>query len=1008
MIWRADARWLKMVVALLLVAAAVTLYSLSYYLQFNPFKTEYRMKSASCLYADSTGNLWLVDGGRRISRINSDYQVDRIIAGGEGSSYFFMCDNITSDSSGNLYATNIFISGTDERYYKQQLIRMNEYGTVQEVLYQADYDKDNVQRRICDIQANAEQVVFYDVDDRVARKICYNTSTKKCAVLGEFKLLNSHWSTVVGNPQTGATEIAYLTGEVISYVGTKETNIIPPGQKVIPLELHCSALGNSYFFDAGSQEVLEAVNDKLKSFIDKGQLQLAFSNDCFQVVGLELGDRSAHLVAENQVATFDNTGKFVQMSKLKLAPLIIVYSLMGWAALLTLSVAALALLAFIYIRFLRRMVEQAVFPVLLGVLPIIVAAVFIVSSIYADNTSNEQREIRLRIESMTSCLSSLVDAELLKQAAAHLNYDDADYQELDKLLKAVVKNPSNEDFSFYGGIYLLENNTIKTICSSAEDNIIGYKLPRIEENKYLYDAADNQHKVTATTDDSDGGWLCSVRPVLDKDGTAVGLVEVDCDLSMINYVNHANILLSLVKLISLLYVTILLTYELSGLFKTKTALNAGGVKIFSDIASIRQLAFISYFAMRFVSGFMALLVSRYALSQSGISFEFAVGLAYSLDYTAAILVNAKAGLIASKYGWKPQFIIGMLVFAVSTAISVYAPNLPLFLAGQAIGGLAFSLVHSALTTYINSETDEDKRAHNRPGYSSGEYSGTICGLLIGLWLYDRAGVELSCLVSIGAALITAALIMLCAENRFDKSSEQFATGNIFKALKIAFADRETALFFSLVLVPVTLLIAEPLFIIQLFVTQSGFNIMNIGWGQLISEFAIVYLSGALINYCLARYSIRNTIIFGCMLLVVGHLTAAIGYSLFYMYIGMFVLGFGYAITHTAFAEYYLGFKPATVIGRQTMAACADTVMSLSFMFSYSLIGKICGTLGLRNGWLVCTGLGAGMLLLFWFTGLWRKKKNQTLNPAVVGAFKKGSVVAGAVFNQIGYFREFSR
>ena len=450
-------------------------------------------------------------------------------------------------------------------------------------------------------------------------------------------------------------------------------------------------------------------------------------------------------------------------------------------------------------------------------------------------------------------------------------------------------------------------------------------------------------------------------------------MEVDCDLSLINYVNHANILLSLVKLISLLYVTILLTYELSGLLKTKTALNTSGSKMFGDIASIRQLAFISYFAMRFVSGFMALLVSRYDLSQSGLSFEFAVGLAYSLDYTAAILVNAKAGLIASKYGWKPQFITGMLVFAASTAISVYAPNLLLFLLGQAIGGLAFSLVHSALTTYINSEADEDKRAHNRPGYSSGEYSGTICGLLIGLWLYDRAGVELSCLVSIVAALATAALIMLCADNRFDKSSEQFATGNILKALKIALADRETLLFFSLVLVPVTLLIAEPLFIIQLFVTQSGYNIMNIGWGQLISEFAIVYFSGALINYCLAHYSLRNTIVSGCILLVAGHLTAAVGYSLFYMYIGMFVVGFGYAITHTAFAEYYLGFKPAAIIGRQTMSACADTVMSLSFMFSYSLIGKICGTIGLRNGWLLCTGLGAGMLLLFWLTGLRRKK-----------------------------------
>lgn len=972
--WRTGIQKMKIPAVLLLILAAVVLYCLNYYLQFNPFKTEYRMQAASDLCVDASGDLWLVDGKKRISRINRDFQIDRIISGGEGSSAFFVCDNLTVDNSGNLYATNVFIAGPNERYYKQQLVRMNEFGKVQEIIYQTDYDKDNRQRRITGVRVDAGKIIFYDVDDYTARKISRDNISKTCTTLAEYALLNSHWSDVSDNPRTGATEIAYLTGEIISYSGARATNLVPPGRSIVPTELHCDVNGRSYFFDADSQAVLTISGGKLDVFIVAAQLRKAFGEDFITVSRIEMSGDRVWLIAENQVAEFDRTGKFTRLGMLRTAPVIVASSFAAWTALLLLCIGLLVLFGYIYAHFLRRVAERAIFPALLGALPILVAAVFIISSIYADNTANEQREIKFRIENMAACLNNLISAPELNRAAAKLNYNDPDFRKLNEMLTAVVKTSTNEDYTFYGGIYALENGVLKNICSSTEGNIIGYRVPRNNEYRYLYDAFESNHKITVTITDSEGDWLCAAVPVAGKDGKIVGVLEVACDLSMINYVNHANLLLSLVKLISLLYVTLLLTYELAGFAKTKKDLNRAGWKMFSDIASIRQLSFISYFAMRFVSGFMALLVSRYALAESGMSFEFAVGLAYSLDYTAALLVNAKAGLIASKYGWKPQFIIGMIVFAVSTAISLYAPSLLLFMAGQAIGGLAFSLVHSGLTTYINSEADENKRAHNRPGYSSGEYSGTICGLLIGLWLYDRAGVELSCLISIGAALAAAAAIMFFADNRYDKSSEEFAGNNIMQAMKIALSDRETLLFFAFVLVPVTLLIAEPLFIIQLFVSQGGHNIMNIGWGQLVAEFAIVYLSSSLMNCFLQRFSLRTAVVAGCALLVAGHFTAATGFSLLYMYLGMFVVGFGYALTHTAFAEYYLSLAPAAAIGRQTMAACADTVMSLSFMFSYSLIGQMCGMLGLRKGWLLSSGAAAIFLLVFLV--LARKKQRQ--------------------------------
>ena len=248
---------------------------------------------------------------------------------------------------------------------------------------------------------------------------------------------------------------------------------------------------------------------------------------------------------------------------------------------------------------------------------------------------------------------------------------------------------------------------------------------------------------------------------------------------------------------------------------------------------------------------------------------------------------------------------------------------------------------------------------------SGVYSGTLCGLLVGLWLYERVSPVVAIWSTLVISLAVGLVIFGSMHNSYDDSSDNEISGNILLALKAIFEDIPARRFFLLMVIPGAMLLAQPLMLTQIFVVQNGYDLLNIGWSQMAAEFAIVYFGSRLFSMSLKKFSLKRTTILGGALLIAGHLLAAAGYTLPYLYSGMFVVSFGFAIIHSSFAEYCLSFASTRVIGRQTMVACFELVLAICYVIGSGVSGQLFGVIGMQRGWLALTGI-AGLFLVWFF------------------------------------------
>ena len=962
--WRRNKRYWLAAAVILTLFAAIAFYKLNYYLNFNPFVQEYPLSLALNLQADDNSALWLIDdGSKRLTRVNSKFAADRVIFG--GSPAFEQCSEVCADGNGGIYATNIFIKSLKERYHEQQIVQLDDYGRRLGVIYNTRYDKDNFETKIKGMRVAAGNLYFVEIDEQQASLYKHNAASGATDKLATHKLLNSHWSAVAYDVKNARVIIAYKSGEIIAYKGQKAQSLLPVGSKYVPMMLQLGEDGVIYFFDAATQTVVELNNDQVSVFIDRASLHKAFGDEFVFVTAATVDSDNFYAVALNKVAVFSRTGGSTRLENIGVSSLILLYSAIAWLSLALLCCAALGLLILLYLGWLRRLPGQATQMLLLVLLPILVAAVFIISTISADYSANRYADAENRVKHLSKCLSQLVEEDTLQAAFSGQSYNSAAYQRLSQLIDKFSLTETPGDINFYTAVYYCDADKLRCVIDSSDDFMLNYTMPKLAEYEYLFRSRETGTPVCMKVADREGGWLCSVYPIKDSAGKTIGLAEVDCETAYIDFINRGDILFSLLKLISLIYVTFLLTYELSAYISAKQTAKINGVSLSANLLSTRTLSFCSFFCLRMIYGFMPLLVNRYPLAEYGIRYELAIGLAFSLEYASVLLINSFAGRLPARIGWKPLVWFGVAAGGIAALISYSASHILIFYAGLFLSGFAVNIVYYGLDTRLSSEPDENCRANFRPEQMSGVYSGTLCGLLVGLWLYERVSPVVAIWSTLVISLAVGLVIFGSMHNSYDDSSDNEISGNILLALKAIFEDIPARRFFLLMVIPGAMLLAQPLMLTQIFVVQNGYDLLNIGWSQMAAEFAIVYFGSRLFSMSLKKFSLKRTTILGGALLIAGHLLAAAGYTLPYLYSGMFVVSFGFAIIHSSFAEYCLSFASTRVIGRQTMVACFELVLAICYVIGSGVSGQLFGVIGMQRGWLALTGI-AGLFLVWFF------------------------------------------
>ena len=413
---------------------------------------------------------------------------------------------------------------------------------------------------------------------------------------------------------------------------------------------------------------------------------------------------------------------------------------------------------------------------------------------------------------------------------------------------------------------------------------------------------------------------------------------------VVSYISRTNILLIALKLLSALLVLIVSLSELVRLITGKLRTRRRKSDFVNSAAVRRLLSFATWSVVSPVLFFAAFLIDCMDMDNVGFGYEITAGIAYAIAALAALIGRQLCVRLRSVYGWRPVFLCGMCGFALYALVCTSVSGLLELYLAQALAGAAFAAVNAV--PGVNGFTADATGfgATTRYKFDHGKLSGCICGLFAGLWLYDDYGVDAACLLTAAsAAFVVIVAVALCRNFKTVEAEEDERLW--CTTLQALLSVNRCKLLVLAVVLPLSLLAVQPLYLLQLFVVRSGDSLLNIGWG-LLTFVSVPLLFGSSADRLLTKCGSHGILLGSLLLFFAGQLITAFGYSLYYIYLSLLVSGCGLLPVNIALAR----------IGAEHNQEAAAFMATIRIIFS---AGMICGCVILGTLY-TAIGLHAGL------------------------------------------------
>ena len=251
---------------------------------------------------------------------------------------------------------------------------------------------------------------------------------------------------------------------------------------------------------------------------------------------------------------------------------------------------------------------------------------------------------------------------------------------------------------------------------------------------------------------------------------------------------------------------------------------------------LRQVAFLFYFAGFLGTSFVPIMARNFESGNPNA--DFIAGLPYSVE----ALANCAAILLATRFfrkkGWKPPYIMGVVLFITGLVSSALSPNIFIFIASRALTGVGYGFCWMTLR---NVATLSGDRAEKFSSLFSGIYAGIMCGVAFGTVLADIIGYNAVLLVS-AVLTIAAAVFPMTLKNE---------TGVLGKtdSEKIQLNAKDIgifAVFLALVVIPTCISDAFCGYVLPLYINNLELPTAYIGRVTLVYNLSLVYISSTVL------------------------------------------------------------------------------------------------------------------------------------------------------------------
>ncbi|WP_044913521.1 MFS transporter [Butyrivibrio sp. WCE2006] len=815
------------------------------YLMVSPFD---ELPYEGIIYAtlDNEGNTYVLDkAGQRLLKVSPD---NRLIWKKEAFSGLFNGIKKVVTSNDHIFLLDVE-SGEGIRIKGESIVELNSRGKAIETVAKFLYSELTIQQHIVGIFPMGEQGIayIYKTNDNI-RLLVPGESETTYPLKGAGIFLRSS----AFDSSTGTVYYSTYDGKIKRYVDGVNDKVLYDSTSSdalsIPADLSFSD-GKLYATDIGLRSVIvvDTKSDEVSLIEEAGNLvekEIAYSLNA---------DNGLACVTDYSVKKYLGNNEYDYFVSCKLSSLIVFKSIISKISIVCFILLVVALAASIVIYIFKEKSMYA--KIILG----IVTGSFIISALLvAVLVPRFQEEITEAFFEKADLVSDLTSAMLPIESLSRLNSADdfmnEDYQEIRNVARNVFLTESENLSDLYCVFYQVVDGMY----------VMSYSLTDIAGAIYPYDwsiEGSLEEKVLTTKEGerymsstSEGEYLFSYKPLINKNGDAVGIIEVGKDMATFRQEVNTMVIDAFINTIAVTVVLILfiieIVYFVKGRNEYKEKLENGveGASPMLPCEIMRMVSFLVFFLTNLSTAFLPLYAMEISEKSSAmLAPEIMAAIPLSAEVITGAVFSVLGVNIIEKISEKRTIIISSVLFTGGFVLRII-PNIWALIVGNAIIGVGWGMILLVATLRITN-LPEEKRDIGFSQYNVASLNGVNCGVVFGgflvNWMNYQGVFMISAVFSISMLILT---LTYFNDTKTEKLEEDAEEEN--EPIKV-FSFVLNPKVFSLLFMIVAPILMSSYFLNYMYpIISSGYGLSDtyIGYSYLLNGLCVMFFGELLTSF----------------------------------------------------------------------------------------------------------------------------------------------------------------
>ncbi len=395
-----------------------------------------------------------------------------------------------------------------------------------------------------------------------------------------------------------------------------------------------------------------------------------------------------------------------------------------------------------------------------------------------------------------------------------------------------------------------------------------------------------------------------------------------------------------------------------------------------DFLVVRPLAYVFFVSWAMSASFIPLMMLDLYQPLLGLSKGVILGLPVSMEAFMTILSTVVTGYLIDRWGWKPSFIYGLLIFTGGTLLSALAGDEKSFILSRAITGIGYGFSWMSLRGFAAMAPMGEEKTTAFAGLNAGIYAGINCGVVLGAMLAERVGFSKVFLFSAILMFLAGIVTYLFASNvianqRSGAENEKQQVQDTWNELKGFCQDGYILAFFLFIAIPSSVCLMFLNYFIPVFAKNVHIASADIGWAFVLYGLCIVYLGPFFAKFIGSKISLKKAMVLSQIICIVGLVVFSVVGSYVAALFAVLLLGISSSIGLVAQNNYLLSLDSVKTLGAGTALSLYSVVTKFGQAIGPIIFGTFT-TFGMASG----VGLVGGLvfILLGIFIVLTRRNK----------------------------------